>query len=80
MFERGGDASQERRVDAAGGEAAARLCIASYIERKEGTSPFCYIVNGNEESLKVFQDALGFTKEGDTFWAGFRGFESKKGS
>lgn len=61
-------------------KAAARLCIARYIERKEGTSPFCYIVNGNEASLKVFQDALGFTKEGDTFWAGFRGFETKKGS
>lgn len=55
-------------------KATARLVIARFIERKEGSSPYCYIVSGNEASVRVYRDALGFQKECDTFWAGFSGY------
>lgn len=56
-------------------KATAVRCVSRFIDRKEGSSPFCYIVNGNEPSVRVFQDYLGFQKVTETFWAGFSAFK-----
>ena len=43
-------------------KAAAAFYVSKFIDRKEGTLPYCYIVDGNEASVKVFRDHLALRR------------------
>ena len=53
------------------GKAVARAAIERFQQLKEGSDPFCYIVDGNEASLRVYEQGLNFSKIQDTIWSGF---------
>ena len=62
----------EHRSKGLGKAVAARVVELYRCHFTEGSGdPYCYIVDGNEASLKVYEKGLGFKKVRDTYWSGF---------